>query len=50
MRPVIPAANGARNIVDFEETNATDSFNFKTRITGQTNNDGRIDNVEKWFH
>ena len=46
----IPAVNDARNIVDFKGTNATDSFNFKTRIAGQTNNDGRIDNVEKWFH
>ena len=23
-----------------------DSFNFKTKITGQTNDDGRIDNVK----
>ena len=27
------------------EANATDSFNFKTKITGQTDNNGRIDNV-----
>ena len=47
---MMPVNEARRNIVDFEETNATDSFNFKTRITGQTNNDGRIDNVEKWFH
>ena len=26
---------------------ATDSFNFKTKITSQTNNDGRIDGVER---
>ena len=26
---------------------ATDSFNLKTKITGQTNNDGRIDDVER---
>ena len=26
--------------------NATDSFNFKTKITGQTDNNGKIDNVE----
>ena len=25
---------------------ATDSFNFKTKITGQTDNDGRLNNVE----
>ena len=34
------------NIVDFDGANATDSFNFKTKITGHTNNDGIIDNVE----
>ena len=33
-------------MVDFNGTNATDSFNFKTKITGQTDNNGRIDNVE----
>ena len=33
------------DIVDFNGVNATDSFNFKTKITGQTNNDGII-NVE----
>ena len=30
-------------IVDFNGANVTDSFNFKTKITGQTNDDGRID-------
>ena len=33
------------NIVDFNGANATDSFNFKTKTTGQTaanNNDGNI--------
>ena len=39
----IPAVNNNGDIVDFNGTNATDSFNFKT---GQTNNNGRIDNVE----
>ena len=38
----IPAVNNG-DIVDFNGANATDSFNFKTKITGQTNNDGRID-------
>ena len=33
-------------IVDFDGANATDSFNFKTKITGQTNNDGEINGVE----
>ena len=38
----IPAVNNDGNIVDFNGANATDSFNFKTKITGQTNNDGRM--------
>ena len=41
----IPAVNNAGNIVDFDGANATDSFNFKTKITGQTaanNNNGNI--------
>ena len=42
----IPAVNNAENFVDFNGANATDSFNFKTKITGQTDNNGRIDNVE----
>ena len=41
----IPAVNNAGNIVDFNGANATDSFNFKTKITGQTNDDGII-NIE----
>ena len=39
----IPAVNNNGNIVDFNGANATDSFKFKTKRTGQTNNDGRID-------
>ena len=31
----IPAVNNAGNIVDFNGANATDSFDFKTKITGQ---------------
>ena len=42
----IPAVNNDGNIVDFNGANATDSFNFKTKITGQTDNNGRIDNIE----
>ena len=41
----IPAVNNNGNIVDFNGANATDSFNFKTKITGQTaadNNNGNI--------
>ena len=41
----IPTVNNNGNIVDFNGANATDSFNFKTKITGQTDNNGRI-NVE----
>ena len=42
----IPAAKNAGNIVDFNGANATDSFNFKTKITSQTGDNGRMDNVE----
>ena len=38
-----PTVNNNGNIVDFNGANATDSFNFKTKITGQTNNAGTID-------
>ena len=41
----IPAINNSGAIVDFNEINATDLFNFKTKITGQTNDDGIL-NVE----
>ena len=42
----IPAVDNAGNIVNFNGANATDSFNFKTKITGQTDGNGRVDNVE----
>ena len=42
----IPAVNDAGNIADFNGANATDSFNFETKITGQTDDDGEIENVE----
>ena len=41
----IPAVNNDGNIVGFDGANATDSFNFKSKITGQTaadNNNGNI--------
>ena len=41
----IPAESDNGNIVDFNVANATDSFNFKTQITGHTaadNNNGNI--------
>ena len=41
----ITAVNNAGDIVDFNGANAPDSFNFKTKITGQTNDD-RIINFE----
>ena len=42
----IPAVNNDGDIVDFNGANATDSFNFKTKITGQTDDDGEINNIE----
>ena len=42
----IPAVNNDADIVNFNEANATDSFNFKTKITCQTNDDGEINGVE----
>ena len=39
----IPAVNNAGNIADFTVTNTNESFKFKTKITGQTNDNGRID-------
>ena len=38
----MPAVNNAGDIVGFNGTNFTDSFNFKTKITGQINNVGII--------
>ena len=42
----IPAVNNNGDIVNFNGVHASDSLDYKTRITGQTNNIGRIDNVE----
>ena len=42
----VPAVNNNGNIADFNGANATDSFNSKEKITGQTDDDGEIDNVE----
>ena len=41
----IPAVNNNNGIVDFTNTNFTDSFNFKAKMTGQTDNNG-TKNVE----
>ena len=42
----IAAVNDNGNITEFNGFNATDSFNFKAKMTDQTENNGRIDNVE----
>ena len=42
----IPAVDNNGNIVDFDGANATDSFNFKTKTTRHTNDNGIINNVE----
>ena len=41
----IPAVKIAGNIVDFNGANATDSSNFKTKITGQTAADNNNSNI-----
>ena len=40
----IPALDNNGNIVDFDGANATNSFNFKTKITGQTADNNNNDN------
>ena len=42
----IPAVNNNGDIVNCNGGSATDSSNFKANITGQTDNDGEIGNVE----
>ena len=42
----IPAVNNNCNIVYFNGADATDSFNFKAKITGQIDDDGDINNVK----
>ena len=42
----IPAANNNGGIFNFNGANATDSFNSKVKIVGQTDNDGKTDNIE----
>ena len=46
---VIPAVNNNGDIVEFNGANATDSFNFKAKITDQTGNKGTR-NVEIMVH
>ena len=38
--------NNNGDIIDFNGANATNSFDFKAKITGQTDDDGEINNVE----
>ena len=38
--------NNDNTIVNFNANNVTDSFNFKAKITGQTNDDGEINGVK----
>ena len=45
----IPAVNNNDDIVDFNGANATYLFNFKIKRTGQTDNNGRINNFEIMF-
>ena len=42
----VPVVDNNDNIAIFNEANATDSFKSKAKITGQTDNDGEIYNVE----
>ena len=42
----IPAVNNAGTIVDFDGANATDSFDFKTKTTGKTDDDDEIINIK----
>ena len=42
----IPVVNNNSYIVNFNGFNATDSFNFKVEITGQTEDNGIIENAE----
>ena len=42
----IPAVDNEGDIVNFNGANATDTFDFKAKITGQTDDDRDIKNVE----
>ena len=42
----IPAINDNGDIFNFDGNKATDSFSFKAKITGQTNDDVEINGVE----
>ena len=42
----IPAVNNSDDIVDFHGANASNSFNFKAKITRQTDDYGKMNDVE----
>ena len=42
----IPAVDDDGDIVSFNGSNDTDSFNFKSKVIGKTNDDGDMENVE----
>ena len=42
----IPVVDNEGDIVNFNGANATDTFDFKAKITGQTDDDRDIKNVE----
>ena len=42
----IQAVNNNGGIVNFNGANVTDSFSYKSKITGQTNDNGEINNAE----
>ena len=45
----IPAVNDNGDIVDFNEANITDLFNFKEKITGETGDDWKK-MLKWWYH
>ena len=42
----MPAVNNNGNIVEFNGANATDTLAFKAKITGKSDNNRKIDNVQ----
>ena len=48
----IPDVNNNGNVVEFNGANTTDSFNFKTKVAGKTDNNEKIDNADchNYFH
>ena len=42
----IVAVKNNSNLDNFNEANATDSFNSRSKLTGQTDDDGEIDNMK----